>query len=382
MIKKILSAYLPYFFSLGLMIFCSSTIIKAENFVFDDCNVPAPDSFRVVEKGTNFISLKWHPTFSGATYCLKAYEKNEAGILELLFVAPTISRTEHIAEGLESGREYKFEIFTNCNAGGTGIQSRSIFDGTLILELTVEGRTPINPVQVDCYNIPYKDFEWTGFRIDQLSRDGAIISSNMFEFNFCGDPTTNPNSTICIKRVALESPIVATNESGSWPLLPGDIIGTQSPFRMAFQPGMGPNNTQSIGRVIVAASPTSVKLCSDLTNINDPWLLNYSFKAIVSNEVVQFNEKDTDRAVKKPSLKNQIFVETPFKESIEIFFPEGGYFQTAKFRLVNSLGQVLLNQQVYDVHSSVHMSIPPLPTGIYVLEVEADDKFYRIKTTH
>jgi hypothetical protein len=166
----------------------------------ESCDAPAPDSFRITSAGGNFISLSWKPVWPGASYFLAVSEKNNAGQWNSVKVFPDVQDSTFTVGDLEGGKEYRFHISTKCPNNEVSELTAWIDGIALIVDLTLLGRVPKNPVEISGIGIHYPKLHWLGFRV---SGEGA---SGLFEVE------VNKNGDFplaFIRRVNLEDKIVA-----------------------------------------------------------------------------------------------------------------------------------------------------------------------------
>jgi hypothetical protein len=209
MAKKSLFSAIFIAFSL----FCNLSINGAE-YPFalpqaESCDAPAPDSFRITSVGGHFISLKWKPVAGINAYFMLVSLQDSTGGWIPNQVFPNIPDTLITVNGLEGGKKYQFKISSKCPNGDiSGLTS--IIDGvTLIVDLTVGGRIPQNPLPINGIGIDYQKLPWLGFRV---SGEGA---SGLFEVNV-NDASFQP--VAWIRRVYLTDKIVAVDDQGNFPI--------------------------------------------------------------------------------------------------------------------------------------------------------------------
>jgi len=46
--------------------------------ISEQCDAPAPDSFRMTNAGIHFVSLAWQPVWTGAIHTIKVFKKEES----------------------------------------------------------------------------------------------------------------------------------------------------------------------------------------------------------------------------------------------------------------------------------------------------------------
>ena len=209
--------------------------VEPQSIKTDVCEAPPPDNFRITSVGSNFISLAWQPAWVGATHTLAVLEKNGSGIWVSLNTLNIVPDTAYTVPNLQPGSEYRFIIATNCTLGEPSVIKAKRDGITLILELTINGRTPLNPVAIDCHNIAYKNYNWVGFKVESTTKEG-VKTSSLFEFVPYGDGNAGAGiiSKGYIARVDYGNRIVATNEAFRWPTNVNPALAGDNPFRMAY----------------------------------------------------------------------------------------------------------------------------------------------------
>ncbi|HLP94670.1 MAG TPA: hypothetical protein VK168_11575 [Saprospiraceae bacterium] len=205
--KSLFLAILIAFSLFGNLSFAEAKFQRALNQA-ESCDAPAPDSFRITTVGGSFISLKWKPVAGVNAYFLLVSLQDSAGGWIPNQVFPNITDTLITVDGLEGGKKYQFKISSKCpNGDVSGLTS--IVDGiALIVDLTINGRTPVNPQPISGSGIPYQSLHWLGFRV---SGEGA---SGLFEVQI-NDTTDQPLGWV--RRVNLTDKIVAVNYIGEFP---------------------------------------------------------------------------------------------------------------------------------------------------------------------
>lgn len=357
---------------------------ETQNYKTDLCDVAAPSNFRITSFSTSFITLAWQPAWDGAAHTLKVLEKNGSGTWVPFRVHSNILDSSFTEINLQSGFEYRFIIGTNCNTGEPSIKE-VIRDGiTLILELTIGGKTPLNPVAIDCHNIPYKGYDWIGFKVDGQNREG-INTSSVFEFQ----PVTNSNPGSSnenithgiIKRVDYYNQIVATNEAGRWPTLAQSSLVGNNPFRMALINVDGYSST-TIGRIELTGYQNSIDLCADYSNSLDPWDNKYNFTALVGGTSIGIPPSGGKASTPKDSTNFDIqWVQNPFRDELKIFITENSSDENEiNLSLINLFGHVCINQRNLIANTQVIVNVKDLLPGIYILQVESLGKTKTRKT--
>jgi len=352
-------------------VFAANEPILPQTLVFNGgfCDAQAPENFQVLSMGSDLVSLGWTPAWVGAIQTLEV-SIQENGIWIPLFANYNVPESSYILGNLEPGY-YLATIATNCASGESSINVSTLEFEFKIIDLTTEGRVPLNPVAVeDCANIDFLNHEWVGFKVTEIATGDA----NLFEFQFFLDE--NPR----IKRVIYEHPIVAVDLQGSFPLEPNLIIKAHAPFRMDDRNDENPDNLVNIGFVNCNNdnSPGILNLCIDDDNPPVDWKPEYTFVAMTAEKVIDSpfpDGKSSENAVKDTLEHGKFSAQSPFYESLSIFVPQNrldfGKANT-KIRLLNINGQEIVAND-FDLNTS-HVTIPTesLLPGIYLLQIKMD----------
>ncbi len=245
-----IAVFLAVFLFTSMVVFASTPNFSDLRLV-ETCQAPAPDSFRVASAGGNFISLSWKPVWPGAAYFLTASEKNSSGGWVPIQIFPDIQDTSFTVDGLEGGKSYRFHISTKCTNGDISDLTAWVDGISLIVDLTLLGRTPKNPLPISGNGIPYQSYEWIGFKV---SGNGA---SGLFEVEVNEDGDV---PLAFIRRVNLGEKIVAVDGNDLYPIPMLPIIEDVAiPFRIN---QILPENNISIGKINIIEhfSPPSIDL--------------------------------------------------------------------------------------------------------------------------
>lgn len=194
----------------------------------DECNAPAPEDFRKISEGPGYVTLTWEPVESGASHLLTVSEVLEDGSEVIAQTFDGISAVTKKVEGLKHRTRYKFRIYTKCADGNPSLIPSEVDIITLIIELTLAGRKPVNPQPVGCMGIDYQnpEYDWVGFRLQKVKGD-IVLQENFFEFQKEGE-------LVSIKRAETNHALVAANNTGNaYPNLIHPEIKTSNPFRAA-----------------------------------------------------------------------------------------------------------------------------------------------------
>lgn len=350
----------------------------------EQCNLPAPDSFRITQAGGDFIKLAWKPIFPGATHQLTIMESDGAGGYVTILEENHVPGDTYIAEDLLPGTGYRFVLATKCPSGDPS-EVKTIIDGiTLIVDLMVNGRTPVNPKQTgDCEFIP-AELGWAGFNIFTL--DGGFFSNNYFEVKRQSQQTINGNSQdrIQVLRRNLSGNIFAVNDQGFWPdcnFLKYSIIGTRFRVERKLETG----GIEIIGYVNVAFNslPPSFKICPDYSDPVYPWKSNFTFQPIVAQKIGDAELCPGDRYNNEKNLElNNLKFENPFTSNLKIWNSDSSPESTIKsIQIYNSIGNLVISHSINDFGGFMEIPTNKLNDGVYFVQTRTNDGFQMVKLT-
>jgi len=341
----------------------------------DSCDAPAPDSFRVTGAGGNFISLAWNPAWPGAFHVMTVSEQDPSGGWNSIRIYPNVPDSSITVDSLESGRTYRFTISTKCENGDASKVITTVDFGTIILELTLAGRTPKNPQTITCTNIPYQEYEWIGFRV---VGEGA---SNTFEVvvneNYNGpfDPVAY------IRRLINVNPIVAVDNDG---VHPNDFSpirkNVEVPFRLfRLHPNAPP---ETIGRVDVSVqhSPPSITVC---VSGQDPWKGSYTYLPLFALETVIIGSGGSggqQGLAKDPDSDIVRVIENPFHENLRLSLsPRFKPGESVNLRLFNTNAQLVFSKKFESLDADIELQLAHLPSGVYMLNLESEGEVQTLR---
>jgi len=378
----LLSSTLPLAFT-PVSALNAPTMTKVNDYISDVCSAPPPNNFRITSIGGTFMSLAWQPTWDGAIHSLEVSKKDFSGEWVTQYTLENVPDSTLTVYNLEPGTEWRFRIATKCVDGESSALS-DFKDGiALILELTTEGRRPLNPTVIDCNNISLKH-AWIGFRIEYLQQ--GISIANLFEFTHDGSfADSDPFSKLRIKRVNLTHPIVAVNPDGIWPTFFNPILpNVPIPFRIDRLIGDGSGSDRdNIGFVnlIQNTNPLSVDLCPDYSNTQQPWKSNYTFTPLVAEQVMEALLPEINKRSEISSTSNcDVKAQSPFEETLNVFLSQSNFTEkTATFCLLNTNGQTLMEQHLEITGTQVSFPLAWLPSGVYILSVKSGDEIRSLK---
>lgn len=324
--------------------------------LLETCEAPPPDSLRVTVKGTHFMVLEWKPAFEGADHFLEVFEQTEEGDWELYQTYESVVTASKRVDGLLPGKRYRFKVATKCGTNDPSVFSAYIDDSTLILELTLGGRRPIEPqVKSDCEPLEYLNpqNEWVGYRISYV-QNGALIQ-NFFEFVSSEE---NGGEAPQLRRFVTYNPIVAADGGNNFPteIEPSHDVSENEYVKMGT---VGPQGFQLFGQVDISALhnlPGWVKLCKAE---NQPWNESFIFEPMVAPKAQGIIP---GIQLLRPNHSAEISVENPIEENIKIFAPStiGEY----SLQVVDQQGRVLFYQE--ELIGNVEVQTAQLPIGVFV----------------
>ena len=339
------------------------------------CNAPAPDSFRITNTNTSTgsIALAWHPAWLGASHTLEVLEMNNSGGWIPKDTIYNILGTSYTVTNLVYGTKYRFKIATNCTNGEPS-EKKAIIDGiVLIIELVINGRTPLSPVSVaTCTTIDYSAHNWVGFKVSTNGEIPNPTNSNYFEF---GTRTEEDQAIPLIKRVIHDSKIVAGNFIHRYPMIPTplivQIIGSTD-FKVFYIQG---TKFKDIGvvRLNFDENTHSIQFCKSL------WDDDYDLSVMIAN-LAGFSSPEHDERNNYTTQIGKFTAQNPFNNFINIFSPQINVDQVGgNIQLFNVHGQIVLEQD-FDVFPD-QLSIPTemVSTGFYILRIETGSRVQILK---
>lgn len=328
------------------------------------CNAPPPDSFRAVTIGGTYFELAWKPAWPGALHYLTIEEQDGNAQWISKFVFPNVSGNHFTVTGLNSGRYYRFRIATKCGNGEPSELSASFDDRSTILELTLAGRVPVDPVPISGVNIPYGKFNWVGFQIS----DGE--NSNLFEV----EVSSNNSPDAYIRKVFDPNNIVAGKfalPSIIYPTILKPVI-TEVPavFPMVKLPIISPLES-IIGEIEYSKSngTMTIKIYAG----QFPWKNEYSFVVLKA-----------DSALPSPS-GNFVVSGNNGSDGIKILNPIGDMFRMSlpiskennegiKLTLFNLEGGLERTWVLQSNGEEVELPMYDLASGVYIAQIKTAEK--------
>jgi hypothetical protein len=352
----------------SILLGLSPALASAAPTHLNTCDAPAPDSFRVTVSGGDFATLAWIPAWPGALHTLSVSKKISPTEWQLLYTLHDIPGSTYTVDSLLSGTEYRFAIATQCNSGETSERTAYIDWIGAVVDLVIAGRIPINPIPVDCDNIPL-NYNWKGFKVEYVDGEGLRIA-NYFEFPIQGDVVGNGNPSLFQRRIArtfLENHIVAVDGAGKWPDCEIPIKQqVPLPFKMR-------NRIESVDIGFVKfnqkTDPPSIGLCPDYNHAVVPWRAEYLFTAMVAHQATP--PQGCNGLLINPVVNSGVKAQSPFLESLIIFLPED-FLENIKVEcsLFNTNGQRVLHHRIERIASQITLPTTWLADGIYILQIK------------
>jgi hypothetical protein len=334
----------------------------------DECNAPAPGNFRKTAEGPGYVTLGWEPVESGASHLLTVSEVLADGSETLVYTFDGISAVTKKVDGLKQRTRYKFKIYTKCADGNPSLIPSEVDIITLIIELTLAGRKPVNPQPVGCSGIEYNnpENEWVGFRIYRFD-EGKIIE-NLFEFEYLSEINTSK-----IMRVEEESVLVAANEVGAWPTGQNSVVMTLNPFRVAeIVEVSGIPSVDEFGAIrikLTTGFEPTLELCID-PSIG--WDGIYFYEPMVAASV-EGGSVPTGGGPKynliRSNNSSQITVHNPFNETLDIHLNKTVRSGTSIFYLFGSQGELIFERKLNCDEELFTINTANLPKGIYFAKI-------------
>lgn len=306
---------------------------------------------------------------------LSIFKENFQGGWDYLYSVSTGTVPYYTFVGLEFNKKYRFEIATKC-PDGTPSTLVSAIDGiTLIIDLVLNGRSPINPVIIQgCPTINYQNHNWVGFKIEYIGSSSSIY--NIFEF--C-DITSIPT----IKRVNDSySMITAANLDNVYPKLPmPSLVQVQGSLNFKVFRIKTPTSFVPIGHLAVNFDDVNhtIQICKDLS---EPWNESFSFSMLTAESAIGFNTPEPpNNNLMNLHLekKNNFSIQNPFNTELKLLLQERNINSPIMLKLLNLNGQTML-EQIFEISSStVLINTVAIPAGIYFLHINIDQNIETYK---
>ncbi len=344
----------------------------------DQCDAPAPDSFRVTVASSTFVTLAWRPVWVGATQTLTLLVKENQSSswipVDTFFNVSGTSFTVPISQYDLS--KVGFLISTNCNNGETGTDTKLTSPPIgFILDLTLGGLNPSNPTVVEtCSFFSYSEDTWMGFAI---SANGAPASgTNTFQLKVQGD-------LVIIKKV-LPAPLVVGDFNHHHPKdpAPEHILFADMPRRFLAYQITEENSFLNIGGMLVelAEAEKAIKVCKSPMPF---WNNNYTLKVLIQPPPGNDSNFGENRFEEHTDKNYKFVVQTPFVASLNIFTPQSISNDQAAINircsLWNTRRQLVLEQSFDSFSNQISIPTETLLPGFYVLQIETVNEVHTFK---
>jgi hypothetical protein len=348
-------------------------------YIAEQCNLPAPDSFRITQTGGEFIKLAWKPIFPGATHQLIIMESDGAGGYVTILEENNVPGDTYIADDLLPGTGYRFVLATKCSSGDPS-EIKTIFDGiTLIVDLTILGRKPaLKGTSGDCDFIPI-NYNWIGFEISGVEEEQYF--ENFFEIVPVSAPSTNSNfySKIQIKRYGLNDPIVAVKDPNSSPNCIVPLIENVPPrFRIDRLINGGPNK-DIIGYVDLTqyTDPPSFGVCPDYTDPIYPWKTNFNLIPIFSPKAIPPQKCNEPRDIILDVNSKQILINNPFFDQLMIRKNSNFQEEDVNITIFDYCGRTYFSQKIEKWSDTIIINTESIPNGVFIINLQGNLGVYR-----
>ncbi|MFN0213302.1 MAG: hypothetical protein ACKVT2_03530 [Saprospiraceae bacterium] len=368
----------------GLSSATERTFLEDTSATVESCDAPAPDSFHVTNAGTNFVNLIWQPAWPSATQTLVIL-KNDTYTNAWVSVDTiyNLSGSSYTFSNAQYGSTYRFVIATNCSNGEVSERTATIDHIELILDLTIAGLTPINPVTVPgvCPEIDYPAYNWVGFKIQNFNEFAS--ASTLYEFK---TNTENGNLYPVIKRVNYDGPMMAVAKSFlgtelKYPTWAIPIIRVFGSYSFVVRQYKDEINYITVGKVEVTLqqNPDKVKICIDSS---EPWNPSYIITPLIAEMANGFTPSGNEsQTCINCGLNEVIKAQSPFKDILNVFLPPSFVKRLPiKFQMLSLNGEVVIEHQFEAVSDPISISTEMLPRGFYMLRIEANGETQILKT--
>jgi hypothetical protein len=275
-------------------------------------------------------------------------------------------------EGLKHRTRYKFRIYTRCADGTPSLIPSEVDIITLIIELTLAGRKPVNPQPVNCTGIEYNDpeYDWVGFRLRRMKGDN-LINENYFEFDRQG----STGELVIIKRAETANRLVAANDQGTdWPTINVPIVNTPNPIRAAETREFEPHKADAFASIVVGFNygwTETVDLCGTIYPGQQTYFV---YEAMVAQKV---EEKPSQGLVSNRNTNDDISIVNPIFDFVEILNP--GLYKESNILLINiydAQGKLLKHTKESSSEGTILVDVRDVPTGLLFLSLCHSDGCY------
>jgi hypothetical protein len=358
----------------------------------DLCDMPPPDSGRITVTGYNFISLEWIPVWEGATHTLIAlYQANDSSSWVPVDTFLNLAGSSFTFENFQfASDKYGFLLSTNCLNGEPGTEFSFINpDVGVILELTIGGVTPVNPVILpECTPEKIGSSGWLGFFISGTT--GLNPPRNYFEVTWNGGYAV-------VKRV-LYSPVVAGTQDFNYPKNPpNDVLHFYdgNPKSVSFKTFKveGENSFTDIGWVRITHTTMGTDDYFTFCPVKDKfWNNNYIFKMAKASitgggteysgtgDPKDFFSEPDDHSLGYQNSSKKIRVQNPFQNDLNIYFPSIlNSNERGSISIWDINGKLVLEDSPDLESRNITLVTTFLPSGTYFLRVATDKIVETIK---
>jgi len=335
------------------------------------CDAPPPDSFRMTGYGYNFETFGWVPVSVGDNHVLTVFKENASNGWDSLYSVKVYNSKEYTLTNLQPNTRHKVGIRTKCGNDPSTQVSFVIPDHGVILELVIGGRNPENAQIIPpCQYIDFEDpsTTWIGFKVSRKAPDGHLVSYFEFERGKNG-------AEGIIKRTNAPNVLVAANEDNNWPTLNLPLFQTEN---LQFRVGEIKNLSEIFifGFINVAFSGSKVSICPETSDPNKLWNNLYAFQLLQEHSdpcPSCLSDGNADERTKGYLENDQFTVQSPFLESLNIFFNDSKFTNgTKQITLMDVNGKIILNNKFNVIESQISIPLVFMPAGFYVLRMESN----------
>lgn len=366
MTKKLLFWLL--FNTLCFPIFKANTLVHHKNELSseDPCNIPAPSDFRITSMSTDEISLAWNPEWEGAKHTLTVFVKDSFDTWNPVKTYFNVLGSSYTIANLEPASDYKFSISTNCVSGQISEKKAEILTRRLIMDLLLYGRVPEEPVEIGCANVDYTNYNWIGFKVEPLLNSATEEFPSFFEIVV---EKGNMPTSLAVRRVFYDHPIVAANSDNIWPVYEDSMVESNTKFWLEMQPGPPVGSIIASILPMIHYSPLSVDLCAEKLQKN----YKITFLSAESANLPAFANLPNERHIPSYEDDSDIEVQNPFSETLKIFFPFP-YQKDQNFSvsMVDLSGHIILKQNFHGSNEKIIIPTSLLLPGMYILKIESN----------
>lgn len=338
---------------------CFSSLLGREKPL--DCSAPAPTNFRIISQGPDFISLAWTPAWVGATHTLLIEKILDETQSEYVGIFYQIGDTTFTFTGASPDTAYRFIIATECVNGEVSHFTSEVESDKTILDLTIMGRSPVNPISIPCTGINMNDYSWVGFTVSGVTQN--IFLTNTFEIA----QREGGALRYQIKRVGDNSPIVAVTPTGNWPNIDNPVLISPNPFQMALKSNLP--NFFKIGQIHLSynnGNPEIIDLCQVLDDPSNPWSKFFTYTVLVEAS----GKKELISRFEMPLSNTKYFVTNPFDDRISIFTEFNiTSDQSTRIQIFSLGGELIIDKDFELFDSSIEVETNGLPSGLYLLMI-------------